>query len=146
LTLTVGLGANTALFGLVRGALRPLSVPDADRIVTIAAERKDDESGGFQYAFSLDALKDFQQRATSFSDVFGASLPRRHPTEHHMLLAVAGWSQSRTAAGRSSRCILRLTRRDTGDHRTDPAELESNRAVSTDSHPSLTRRTDPADT
>ena len=75
LTLSVGLGANTALFGLVSGALRPLSVPDADRIVTIAAETKDDESGGFQYAFSLDALKDFQQRATSFSDVFGA-LPR----------------------------------------------------------------------
>ena len=75
LTLAVGLGANTALFGLVSAALRPLPVPDADRIVTIAAETKGDESGGFQYAFSIDALTDFQERAASFSDVFGA-LPR----------------------------------------------------------------------
>jgi predicted permease len=74
-TLAVGLGANTALFGLVSAALRPLAVPDADRIVTIAAETKDDESGGFQYAFSTEALKDLQQRAASFSDVFGA-IPR----------------------------------------------------------------------
>jgi predicted permease len=75
LTLAVGLGANTALFGLLSAALRPLAVPDAGRIVTIAAEMKDDESHGFQYAFSVDALKDFQERATSLSDVFGA-LPR----------------------------------------------------------------------
>ena len=71
-TLAVGLGANTALFGLVSAALRPLPVPNANQIVTIAAETKDDESGGFQYAFSIDAMKDFQERATSFSDVFAA--------------------------------------------------------------------------
>jgi predicted permease len=71
-TLAVGLGANSALFGVVNAALRPLAVPAADQLVTIAAETKNDESGGFQYAFSIDALKDFQERATSFSDVFGA--------------------------------------------------------------------------
>ncbi len=75
LTLAVGLGANTALFGLVSAALRPLDVPDSDRIVTIAAELKDDQSGGFQYAFSLDGLRDLQERATTMTDVF-ASMPR----------------------------------------------------------------------
>lgn len=76
LTLAIGLGANTALFGLINSALRPLPVPDAAQIVTIAAEVKGDESGGFQYTFSIEQMKDFQRRATSaFSDVFGV-LPR----------------------------------------------------------------------
>src|SRR5262245_44007844 len=61
-TLAIGLGANTALFGLVSAALRPMSVPDADQIVTIAAETLNDDSGGFQYTFSTEALKDFQVR------------------------------------------------------------------------------------
>ncbi len=73
LTLAIGLGANTALFGLLSAVLRPLNVPDADQIVTIAADTKGDESGGFQYTFSIEAMKDFQRNATSFSDVFGAA-------------------------------------------------------------------------
>ena len=74
-TLAVGLGANTALFGLLSAALRPLPVPDADRIVTIAGETKDDQSGGFQTSFSIEVLKDVQERSTSFTDVFG-TMPR----------------------------------------------------------------------
>ena len=73
ITLAVGLGANTALFGILSAALRPLAVPDAGRIVTVAGETKDDQSGGFQYAFSLEVLKDMQTRSTSFTDVFGAT-------------------------------------------------------------------------
>lgn len=73
LTLAIGLGANTALFGLLSAVLRPLPVPDAQQIVTIAAETKGDESGGFQYTFSIDAMKDFQRHASSFSDIFGAT-------------------------------------------------------------------------
>jgi predicted permease len=75
LTLAVGLGANSALFGLLNSVLRPLDLPDADRIVTIAAETKDDQSGGFQYTFSHEAMKDLQQRARGLSDVF-AAMPR----------------------------------------------------------------------
>jgi len=71
LTLAIGLGANTALFGLLNTALRPLAVPDPDQIVAIAAEVKSDETGGFQYAFSTEALKDLQDRADSFSAVMG---------------------------------------------------------------------------
>jgi predicted permease len=75
LTLAIGLGANTALYGLLNAALRPLPLPDAERIVTIAAETADDNTGGFQYSFSIDAMKDLQERATPFSTVVG-HMPR----------------------------------------------------------------------
>src|SRR5262249_31385876 len=71
LTLAIGLGANTALYGLLNAVTRPLALPDADRIVTIAAETKNDETGGFMYSFSTEQLKDFQERATPFSHVVG---------------------------------------------------------------------------
>jgi predicted permease len=71
LTLAIGLGANTALYGLLNAAMRPLALPNAERIVTIAAEARSDETGGFQFTFSTDQLEDLQKRADSFSDVFG---------------------------------------------------------------------------
>ena len=74
-TLAIGLGANTALFGLMNVVVRPLDVPHAEQLVAIAAETRGDESGGFQYTFSLEALYDLQRRATSFSHVFGV-MPR----------------------------------------------------------------------
>jgi putative ABC transport system permease protein len=75
LTLAIGLGANTALYGLFSTALRPLDLPNPEQIVTIAAETKGDETGGFQYSFSMEALKDFQERADPFSAVVGV-MPR----------------------------------------------------------------------
>src|SRR5687767_11453301 len=74
LTLAIGLGANTALYGLLNAALRPLPVPRAHEVVVIAAETKDDNTGGFQYSFSIDAMKDFQERAEPFSTVVGSML------------------------------------------------------------------------
>jgi len=71
LTLAIGLGANTALNGLINAALRPLEVPNPEQIVTIAAEIKNDETGGFQFSFSTEALKDLQERAEPFSAVVG---------------------------------------------------------------------------
>ena len=71
LTLAIGLGANTALYGLISATLRPLALPKADEIVAIVAEAKGDETGGFQFTFSTEQLKDFQERVGSFSDVVG---------------------------------------------------------------------------
>jgi putative ABC transport system permease protein len=71
LTLAIGLGANTALYGLLNATFRPLSVPDADRLVTIVGEPRGDETGGFQFSFSTEQMKDLQERADSFSDVVG---------------------------------------------------------------------------
>jgi predicted permease len=71
LTLAIGLGANTALDGLLNATLRPLALPDPEQVVAIAAEPKGDETGGFQFSFSTEQLKDFQDRAESFTDVVG---------------------------------------------------------------------------
>src|SRR5690349_12036901 len=74
LTLAIGLGANTALYGLLNAALRPLPVPHPEQLVSVTAEPKDDNTGGFHYSFSLETLKDFQERAEPFSTVFGHML------------------------------------------------------------------------
>ncbi|HVH56153.1 MAG TPA: hypothetical protein VM791_07860 [Vicinamibacterales bacterium] len=37
LTLAIGLGANTALYGMLNSALRPLALPHPEHIATIAA-------------------------------------------------------------------------------------------------------------
>jgi predicted permease len=71
LTLAIGLGANTALYGLLNSTLRPLALPNSDRLVVIAAEPEGDETGGFQFAFSIEQMKDFQTRPGPFSDVVG---------------------------------------------------------------------------
>jgi putative ABC transport system permease protein len=71
LTLAIGLGANTALYGMLNATLRPLPLPEPDQLVVIAAEPKGDETGGFQFAFSTEQLKDLQERAEAFSDVVG---------------------------------------------------------------------------
>jgi predicted permease len=75
LTLAIGLGANTAFYGLLNAADRPLALPHSDEIVVIAADTKDDDTGGFQYSFSIDAMKDLQDRAESLSAVVGI-MPR----------------------------------------------------------------------
>jgi macrolide transport system ATP-binding/permease protein len=71
LTLAIGLGANTALYGLLDATMRPMALPEADRIVTIAANVKGDETGGFQYSFSTEQLKDLQERASCCSAIVG---------------------------------------------------------------------------
>jgi len=69
LTLALGIGANTGIFSLLNGYLRPLPVPDAGRIVVIAAETPGDETG-FRYRFSFPALNDYRGETAVFSDVF----------------------------------------------------------------------------
>jgi predicted permease len=70
LTLALGIGANTAIFSVISGFMRPLPVPDPDRIVILASSTEGDETG-LRFRFSFPALQDYRARATSFSDVFG---------------------------------------------------------------------------
>src|SRR5260370_23481244 len=70
LTVALGIGANTAVFSLVNGFLRPLRVKAPEQIVVLAAETKGDETG-FEYRFSYPALEDFRRQADRFSDIFG---------------------------------------------------------------------------
>ena len=67
-------------------ATAPGSAPRA--IVCIAAETKDDNTGGFQYSFSIEAMKDFQERAEPFSTVFGQMLRVGGTVDRRSRLAV----------------------------------------------------------
>ena len=69
LTLALGVGANTGIFGLLNGYLRPLPVSDPDRLVVIAAEMPGDETG-FRYRFSYPTLEDYRaQSGSAFTDI-----------------------------------------------------------------------------
>jgi hypothetical protein len=72
LTLALGIGANTAVFSLLNGFLRPLPVRNPEQIVALAAERRDD-TRGFQYTLSYPMLTELRDRATAFSDLWGFS-------------------------------------------------------------------------
>src|SRR5258708_21773936 len=79
LTLALGIGANTGIFSLLNGYLRPLPVPHADRLVVVAAEMPGDETG-FPYPVSYPALNDYRDETAVFSDVFGFDTRIAGPT------------------------------------------------------------------
>lgn len=94
LTLALGVGANTGIFSLLNGFGRPLPVPDADRIVVIAATMPGDDTG-FRFRFSYPALNDYRAETAVFSDVFGfdtriAGLTARGKTTQFVYHAVTG--------------------------------------------------------
>ena len=70
LTLALGIGANTGIFSLQNGYLRPLPVPDPDRVVVLAARLPGDDTG-FRYRFSYPAFKDYRQQVGQFADLLG---------------------------------------------------------------------------
>jgi predicted permease len=70
LTLAIGVGANTGIFSLQNGYLRPLPVPAPDRIVVLTAHLPGDDTG-FRYRFSYPAFNDYRQQVDQFSDVLG---------------------------------------------------------------------------
>jgi predicted permease len=74
MTIALGVGVNVAIFSIVDGFRKPLPVPDADRLVVLAARIKGDESGT-QSRFSHAELEDFRAASRgAFSDLFAYSL------------------------------------------------------------------------
>src|SRR5262245_26071292 len=69
LTIALGIGANTAIFSVINGFLRPLPVRAPDEIVVLAAQTKGDETG-FSYRFSYAALEDLRKQADRFKNIF----------------------------------------------------------------------------
>ncbi len=69
-TLALGSGTNTAMFSCQNGFLRPLPVKSPERLVVLAAQIKDDETG-LKYRFSYGALSDLRRQADRFSDLVG---------------------------------------------------------------------------
>ena len=69
LTLALGVGANTAIFSVINGFMRPLPVPHPEQIVVLATTMAGDETG-LRFRFSFPAVQDYRARAQVFSDVF----------------------------------------------------------------------------
>jgi predicted permease len=73
LTLALGIGANTAIFGVVNGfLLRPLRVKSPEQIMVLAGKREGDTLGIF--TLSYPQLADFRKQADGFSDIFASQI------------------------------------------------------------------------
>jgi len=73
ITLALGIGANTAIFGIVNGfLLRPLPVRDPEQIMALAIQQKDAPIGSSGFAYP--EFVDFREQAKAFSDVFAIVL------------------------------------------------------------------------
>ncbi len=73
ITLALGMGANTAIFGIVNATLlRPLPVKSPEQIVVLAGKPQGDTLGVFR--FSYPQLVDFRKQADAFSDLFASEI------------------------------------------------------------------------
>jgi predicted permease len=73
LTLALGIGANTAIFGIVNGLLlRPLPVKSPEQIMVLAGKLEGDTLGIF--TLSYPQLQDFRKQADAFSDLFASQI------------------------------------------------------------------------
>jgi predicted permease len=71
LTLALGIGANTAIFGVLNSLIRPLNVPEPDRLVRIFSGPR-----GVSYEMSYPNYVDLRASAQSFSELAVYSSPQ----------------------------------------------------------------------
>ena len=93
LTLAMGVGANTTVFSIINGLLlRPLPVPDSNRLVALGMWRDQPEPS---YGFSLPLFRGLENRHDVFSQVFAsfqteAEIKADRGTERARLQIVSG--------------------------------------------------------
>jgi hypothetical protein len=72
LSLTLGVGVNTAVFTLVNGILlKTLPVPDPHRIVEVQIESRHRDSPAIFTAYSYPAVRELRRQTALFADVIG---------------------------------------------------------------------------
>ncbi|HEY7288836.1 MAG TPA: ABC transporter permease [Vicinamibacterales bacterium] len=101
-SLALGIGANTAIFSLFNQVLlRPLAVPEPNRLVNIGApgpkpgSNDCGQAGDCQWVFSYPMLRDLERVQTSFTGLaahvsFAANLATHDQTENTQGLLVSG--------------------------------------------------------
>ena len=122
LTLALGVGANTAIFGLVNGLLlQRLPVPAAEQIAALVIQSGDSSLGAL--GFSYPQFVEFREQTAPFCEVFGQALGRVNLTAdaHTDLLAVSGVSRNYFSTLGLRPALGRLILPGEGEHPGEPA-------------------------
>jgi predicted permease len=122
LTLALGVGANTAIFGLVNGLLlQRLPVPAAEQIAALVIQTNGSALGAL--GFSYPQFVEFREQTAPFCEVFGQALGRVNFTADAQtdLLAVSGVSRNYFSTLGLRPALGRLILPGEGEHPGEPA-------------------------
>jgi predicted permease len=125
LTLALGVGANTAIFGLVNGLLlQRLPVPAAEQIAALVIKSGDSSLGAL--GFSYPQFVEFREQATPVCEVFGSATGWRvnfTAEGHSDTLTIGGVSSNYFSALGVKPAFGRLVLPGEGEHPGEPAIL-----------------------
>jgi len=125
LTLALGVGANTAIFGLVNGLLlQPLPVPAAEQIAALVIQSGDSSLGAL--GFSYPQFAEFREQTAPICEVFGSATAWRlnfTAEGHSDTLTIGGVSSNYFSALGVKPALGRLVLSGEGEHPGEPAIL-----------------------
>jgi predicted permease len=125
LTLALGVGANTAIFGLVNGLLlQRLPVPAAEQIAALVIQSGDSSLGAL--GFSYPQFVEFREQTAPICEVFGSATAWRlnfTAEGHSDTLTMGGVSSNYFSALEVKPALGRLVLPGEGEHPGEPAIL-----------------------
>jgi predicted permease len=125
LTLALGVGANTAIFGLVNGLLlQRLPVPAAEQIAALVIQSGDSSLGAL--GFSYPQFVEFREQTAPICEVFGSATAWRlnfTAEGHSDTLTIGGVSSNYFSALGVKPALGRLVLPGEGEHPGEPAIL-----------------------
>jgi predicted permease len=125
LTLALGVGANTAIFGLVNGLLlQRLPVPAAEQIAALVIQSGDSSLGAL--GFSYPQFVEFREQTAPICEVFGSATAWRlnfTAEGHSDVLTIGGVSNNYFSALGVKPALGRLVLPGEGEHPGEPAIL-----------------------